>query len=168
MKRKSRSKRRRKESVARRIGRQANRILIALTLGVIALYIIPVTTHVAEKSDGTAYSAQPSDITVQVLNGCGEEGLALKATRFLRQHDYDVVEMKNAPHFGYDETEVVAMRESREVAEMVRDALGFGRVVFAPDSTMMLDVSVILGADSRGRIPKVAGRPEQAPEAPGR
>ncbi len=138
-----------------------NRVFLALTAALIALYLFPLSAHVADDSDGTALSAPGERITVRILNGCGEEGLALKATHYLRRFErFDVVEMKNAPSFDCEETEVVALTRNRDAAVRVRDALGFGRVVLAPDSTEMLDVSVTLGSDSRKRLPDPQARTE--------
>lgn len=140
-------------------GRYVNRIFILLTLGLIALYIIPVSTHVMEDSTGLAESAPAGRVTIRVLNGCGIEGIADRAKDYFRQFErFDVVEWKNAPHFSYTETEIVALTENRATAEEVREMLGFGRVVFAPDSTQLLDLSITLGSDSRGRIPKPSSR----------
>jgi len=152
VKKKSRSRKTSRKKRGRGI-RTFNRIFLALTVGLIALYLLPLTAHVADDSDGTAVSAPGERITVRILNGCGEKGIALKATHYLRRFErFDVVEMKNAGTFDFEETEVVALTENREAAVVVRDALGFGRVVLAPDSTELLDVSVTLGSDSRNRL----------------
>lgn len=162
MKRRAPAKRggRRKEKGG--LSRHANRAFILLTLALIALYIVPVSTHVVEESSGTAESAPRERVTIRLLNGCGAEGIADRAKDYIRQFErFDVVEWKNAPHFRYEETEVVALTENREAAEEVRELLGFGRVVYAPDSTQMLDLSITLGSDSRGRIPKPTARAKE-------
>ncbi len=158
--RKTRSaKRGRKQKERGGLIRSLNRVFILLTLGLIALYIVPVSTHVVENSSGLAESAPVGRVTVRLLNGCGVEGIADRAKDYLRQFErFDVVEWKNGPHFDYTETEIVALTENRGLAEEVRDMLGFGRVVFAPDSTQLLDLSITLGSDSRGRIPKPSSR----------
>jgi hypothetical protein len=163
MKRRSPAKRGgRKKKEKSALSRHVNRAFIVLTLGLIALYVIPVSTHVVEESDGTAESAPRGRVTVRLLNGCGAEGIADRAKDYLRQFErFDVVEWKNAPHFKYEETEIVALTDNREAAEEVRELLGFGRVVYAPDSTQMLDLSITLGSDSRGRIPKPAARAQE-------
>ncbi len=149
--RKRRKSRKKKDPLGRRVGRLTTRLFIGITLLVIALYLIPYSPRLAgDRTTGTALSSTPGDITVRVLNGCGEKGLALKATHFLRELGFDVVEMRNADHFGYNETEVVALTENRLAADMVQQAFGTGRLVYDPDSTLLLDVSVTLGADCIG------------------
>ena len=152
MARKSRKKKkspRRKESAASRFGRAMTRVFITVTALVIAVYLIPISNRVVERSaEDTAYSA-PTDgeIQVQVLNGCGEPELALRVARYLRVRGCDVVEMGNADHFHYRTTRVIDKSGDPEAARRVRDALGAGEISFDPDSTLLLDVTVVIGAD---------------------
>ena len=41
---------------------------------------------------------------IEILNGCGEAGIANLFTKFLRSEGYDVIEIKNADNFKYKET----------------------------------------------------------------
>jgi hypothetical protein len=70
-------------------------------------------------------------VVVEVLNASGRAGLARSGTRVLRRAGIDVVHFGNAP----------------AGTERVRDALGVGTVVEAADPDLLLDVSVLLGAD---------------------
>jgi hypothetical protein len=130
-----------------------NRIFIAVTFGLIALYLIPLSTKVAQVEEDRGQVAEsavpePSEpITVQVLNGCGTAGLALEVTRFLRENNCDVVEMGNADHFKYKTTRIVARTEDLGKAEHVRAALGVGEVVSDPDPALLLEVTLIIGSD---------------------
>ncbi len=136
-----------------------HRFLIFTTVVVIGAYVIPFSTGVLDESDGTAVSSLDQEITVRVLNGCGIGGMALRGSRYLRRMGFDVVEMENAldpegkPRFDFQETEIWALTENREAANIVKEALGFGRVVYAPDSTQQLHVSVTLGADCASALP---------------
>lgn len=144
---KKRSPRRKKESRARRLGRVVNRFLIAVTLLLIAAYLIPFSSRILDNSEDTAFSATGKRVTVQVLNGCGERGLALDVTRFLRANGCDVVEMGNASHFHHNVTRIIAKNGNIEDARIVRDALGIGEISSDPDSTLLLDVTVLIGSD---------------------
>lgn len=75
--------------------------------------------------------------------------MAHAATRLLRQAGIDVVDFGNAPaSVGHlDSTRILVRRGDASVGERVRRALGTGRVRLAIDSTLLLDVSVLLGAD---------------------
>ena len=86
-------------------------------------------------------------ITAEVLNANGRAGDARVGTRLLRREGIDVVYFGNAGDATLDSTRIIVRRGSREVGEKVRKALGRGRVEVQLDSTKLLDVSVLLGAD---------------------
>ena len=86
-------------------------------------------------------------ITVEVLNANGRAGDARVGTRLLRREGIDVVYFGNAGDATLDSTRIIVRRGSRDVGEKVRKALGRGRVEVQLDSTKLLDVSVLLGAD---------------------
>jgi len=163
-KKKKKKSPRRKESAAGRFGRAMTRLFIAATGLLIAIYLIPISNRVVERNaDDTAYSAPAGgEIQVQVLNGCGEPELALRVARYLRARGCDVVEMGNADHFHYRTTRVVAKSGDPEAARRVRDALGAGEVAVDPDSTLLLDVTVVIGADCVPFPPPGAGEDEAA------
>ena len=89
-------------------------------------------------------------ITVEVLNANGRAGDARAGTRLLRRAGIDVVYFGNAPEAGLDSTRIIVRRGQVKVGERVRSALGTGRVEVQLDSTRLLDVSVLLGADFMG------------------
>jgi len=93
-------------------------------------------------------------ITVEVLNASGRPGLAKVATRLLRHAGIDVVAFGNAPETvgTLDSTRIAVRRGTSEVGDRVRKPLGVGRVSVQPDSTRLLDASVLLGADFTPRL----------------
>lgn len=93
-------------------------------------------------------------ITVEVLNASGRSGDARIGTRLLRRAGIDVVYFGNAPENGLDSTRIIVRRGTTKVGERVRSALGQGRIEVDLDSSKLLDVSVLLGADFA-----TAGRP---------
>ena len=86
-------------------------------------------------------------ITVEVLNANGRAGDARVGTRLLRRAGIDVVYFGNAGDVTLDSTRIIVRRGAAAVGEKVRQALGRGRVEVQLDSTKLLDVSVLLGAD---------------------
>jgi len=94
-------------------------------------------------------------ITVEVLNASGRSGDARIGTRLLRRAGIDVVYFGNAPENGLDSTRIIVRRGTTKVGERVRSALGQGRIEVELDSSKLLDVSVLLGADfaTAGRSP---------------
>ena len=95
-------------------------------------------------------------ITVEVLNANGRAGDARIATRVLRRAGIDVVYFGNASgsDTGLETTRILVRRGSVELGERVRSALGGGRVQVDPDSSRLLDVSVLLGADFAAAPPR--------------
>lgn len=91
--------------------------------------------------------AATAPTTVEVLNGVGVDGLARSVTMRLRERGLDVVFYGNAGMDTLAVTQVVARRGDTVAARRVQMALGVGRVVSEPDSSLLLDVSVLLGRD---------------------
>lgn len=105
-----------------------------------------------ESTQGRAFpipGERGARVTVEVLNASGRGGLARSGVEVLRRAGMDVVFFGNAERDlrGADSTRILVRRGSVDAGERVREALGVGRVVMAPDSTLLLDVSVLLGAD---------------------
>ncbi|HSD32822.1 MAG TPA: LytR C-terminal domain-containing protein [Gemmatimonadales bacterium] len=94
-------------------------------------------------------------IVVEVLNVTRRSGLARTGTRVLRQAGIDVVGYGNAVPLPArsDSTRILVRRGDRAAGERVRRALQVGTVVMQPDSTRLVDVSVLLGADFAARAP---------------
>lgn len=86
-------------------------------------------------------------IKVEVLNGTSTPGLARKATMFLRDRGFDVVETGNARD-KREKTLVLDRSGHAEWAALVARAMS-ADTEKRPDSTRFLDVTVILGADWR-------------------
>jgi len=101
--------------------------------------------------DGAPAHPIPGDrgtaITAEVLNANGRAGDARVGTRLLRDAGIDVVYFGNASESGLDSTRIIVRRGASTVGERVRAVLGQGRVVVELDSSKLLDVSVLLGAD---------------------
>jgi hypothetical protein len=91
----------------------------------------------------------PADvrIRVRVLNATRTHGLARRATRYLRDRGFDVVESGNAPE-ARDSTIVIDHSHHGGWAALVGAAMG-ARVVSRPDTSRYLDVTVLVGATWR-------------------
>jgi hypothetical protein len=86
-------------------------------------------------------------VQVQVLNGSGAPELAQQAALALRQRGLDVVSIGNADTQHYPHTLVLLRRGSLPVARQVAAALGKGEVLEQRDASLLVDVTVVLGAD---------------------
>ena len=113
--------------------------------------VVALVGAVACGGDGARTPPIPGDrgsaITVEVLNANGRSGDARVGTRLLRREGIDVVYFGNADASTLDSTRIIVRRGSAKVGEQVRAALGLGKVEIALDSSKLLDVSVLLGAD---------------------
>lgn len=86
-------------------------------------------------------------IRIEVLNGAGRAGLARDATHRLRGDGFDVVFYGNAARFDHSTSLVLARTGDLERARAVAASLGIDSVAVEPDSTLLLDATVVLGAD---------------------
>lgn len=88
----------------------------------------------------------PSDVRVrvQVLNTTKTRGLARRATRVLRDHGFDVVELGTTTP-ALDTTLVLDRSGHPEWAASVAELLQPARAAARPDSSRYLDVTVLLG-----------------------
>jgi hypothetical protein len=89
-------------------------------------------------------------VRVEVLNASGIPGLARVATRRLRERGFDVVYFGNARGFAPESTLVIDRVGREETAREVADALEVDRVRSRPDSTLLLEVTVVVGRDWKG------------------
>jgi hypothetical protein len=89
----------------------------------------------------------PATIRIEVLNGAGRAGLARDATHRLRGDGFDVVFYGNAARFDHPASFVLARTGDLASARAVAASLGIDSVAVEPDSVLLLDATVILGAD---------------------
>ncbi len=121
---------------------------------------MPALTPTPPKLAAEAYEENPIlDIEVEVLNGCGERGIAAKMSDFLRTHQIDVVRSENADSFDYSRTQIISRNENVEALQKVASSLGFdirdkSRIRIEPASDSDVDVTVIVGKDFSS-IPQV-------------
>lgn len=131
---------------------QSVRALLFLTLGLVAAFAVSVVARLT--GDDAVHGApsaralgDPAQVRVEVLNGAGAAGLARDATHRLRSGGFDVVYFGNASAFGQGRSVVLDRVGDPARARAVAASLGIDSVATAPDSTLLLDVTVILGAD---------------------
>jgi hypothetical protein len=102
-----------------------------------------------EAASPPSSSAEPraARVRVEVLNAAGIPGLARAVTERLRDRGFDVVYFGNGRGFSPDTSLVLDRAAHPDAARRVGDALGIRRVLSRPDSTLYLDVTVVLGKD---------------------
>lgn len=83
---------------------------------------------------------------LEVLNASGKSGQARRATELLRAAGFDVVYFGNAGA-GADSSLVIDRVGDLARARVVADRLGVANVVSRPDSTLLVDATVVLAPD---------------------
>jgi len=96
---------------------------------------------------GRGVAEDRASVRVEVLNGAGRGGLARNATHRLRGDGFDVVFFGNAGRFDHPRSRVIDRTGEPERARAVAASLGIDSVVTAIDSSLMLEVTVVLGGD---------------------
>lgn len=127
--------------------------VLALVLGTFAAstFMRHVDRREAPETEpGVGDTAPPvsrSRIRIEVRNGAGLPGAAERVTELLRRRGFDVVDFGNAERFDHQRTHVLDRignpGHAREVASVLRGV----PIESAPDSTLYLDVTVMLGRD---------------------
>lgn len=129
--------------------------------GVVALVLLyALATRAFSPSTSPVRTANPAAlpgdiIQVEVLNGCGEAGLAGRATQYLRRHNFDVVGSGNYVNFDQERSLVIDRVGNREAALRVAAILGIDEAYVREEigDDYFLDASVVLGRDYRSLRP---------------
>ena len=120
---------------------------------------VPIRTVTFPSTDGVPklateiYEANPVlDIEIEILNGCGEPGIAARFSEFLRDQRVDVVRSENADNFDYITTVLIQRNENTLGLKHVADALKFDiknseRVMTVIDPSSDVDITLVIGKD---------------------
>ena len=133
-------------------------VVFALVLGAFAASTW--MRHIGGRDTGrSAPAAEPADsasrpslerarIRVQVRNGSGIPGAAAQVTEYLRDAGFDVVDFGNAEEFDEPRTLVIDRVGARDRALEVAAALRGVPVRSEVDTSLYLDVTVLVGRDA--------------------
>jgi hypothetical protein len=135
----------------RRDRRQVSAALF-VTLGLVGAFVVSAIAGLGDDGDGPASAGpralgDPAQVRVEVLNGAGTAGVARAATDRLRAAGFDVVFFGNAARFDHPRSAVLARLGDLDRARAVAASLGIDSVTVALDSSLLLDVTVLLGDD---------------------
>ena len=92
------------------------------------------------------------DVEIEILNGCGEPGLAAQFSQLLRNKRVDVVRSENADHFEYEKTMLIQRNENVDGMKYVAAVLDFDinnpeKVMMSVDPNGDVDLTLIIGKD---------------------
>lgn len=124
--------------------------IAAIVAAVVVAVALPAAAIVVLRDDAASGEddlTASKRVRVEVLNAAGRAGLAREATRRLRARGFDVVYFGNAGEFGRDSSVVLDRVGDLRTARSVAGALGIRSVASEPDSSRLLDVTVVLGLD---------------------
>ncbi|HAA74442.1 TPA: hypothetical protein DCE37_04890 [Candidatus Latescibacteria bacterium] len=126
--------------------------LVFPLITVIAAYALFSRDPEPEQAPRARFSAS-RDIKVEVLNGCGVDGMARTVGNRLRDTGFDVMTLDNADRFDYPESIVIDRLGKPSEAVKVAEALGISNQIqqIVPDQFRIESVTVIVGKDF-GRI----------------
>ena len=125
-------------------------ILLLSAIIIFMSYSLVVNLTDGRNSSSSANGKKAASIIqVEVLNGCGVSGAADKFTNYLRQHNFDVVQMGNYISFDIEKTLVIDRTGNMADAYKVAEVLGVSRknVIQQTNKDYFLDVSVVIGKD---------------------
>ncbi len=119
---------------------------LILIYALAARFLFPRTDPIRDANPAGLVGAY---IQVEVRNGCGVSGLAGRATKYLRRHGFDVVEVGDHTSFDEPYSYVVDRVGNLEAARKVALALGIPetRVRQEIRPEYYLDASVVIGKD---------------------
>ena len=134
---------------------------VAALGGFVALIIVsavhknlaPSVNPIIERSDDLV--REGDQIQINVLNGCGDQGVARRAMNYLRAYGFDVVEIDNYSRFSVQRSFVIDCVGDSISAAKTAKALGIAdslRIVRI-DSTLYVRASVVIGGDYRSLKP---------------
>ncbi len=136
--------------------KRAHTYALAATVLAVAVLVVSLVLGLGSGGEAVVGRAPTSPLTgrptervrVEVLNASGTPGLAREATRVLRDHGYDVVFFGNAPKSFSRDTSLVIDRAGREgLARQVAEAVEVDVVRSRPDTSLLLEVTVVIGRD---------------------
>lgn len=129
-----------------------NVILVVLALLILFLgyaLIVQISNTFRKEDVSEQKIFLPSQVQIEVLNGCGVSGVADRFTEFLRAKGFDVVNKGNYSSFDVDNTLVIDRSNNPDKSKMVADAIGLEkkRIVKQFNNQYFLDISLIIGKD---------------------
>lgn len=124
-------------------------VLALLIMFLVYALVVQISNTLKKEEISEQTLILPSQVQIEVLNGCGAAGVADRFTEFLRAKGFDVVNKGNYSSFDVDNTLVIDRSNSPDKSSMVANALGLEskRIVKQFNNQYFLDVTIIIGKD---------------------
>ena len=125
------------------------KVLLYILLLILTAFLISIV-FMYTREDPEAVRKRNSNLRVEVLNGCGENRLAIKVANILRRSGFNVLKIGNAAQQDFLHTVVIERRDDdMKNAEYFARRIGCKNIGKDIDPALHLEVSVILGQDYR-------------------
>ncbi len=122
-----------------------NRLIYILLIIAVA-FLGSIIYRAISKAKSTRDVKQNATIRVEVLNGCGVDGLAMRARNVILKKGFDVVRVDNAGRQDFEETVVLERaNENMENAEHFARQFSCKNIGKDIDKSLYLEVTVIVG-----------------------
>lgn len=95
-------------------------------------------------------------IHIEVLNGCGIDGVAARFTNYLRKNNFDVVNVANYGSSNIEQTMIIDRTGNRVNAEKLAESLGIEKknIIQQISKDYLLDATLVIGRDYYKLIPQ--------------
>jgi hypothetical protein len=128
--------------------KQSSGKIIIYILAVLLLAFIISMLIMFSREDPEETYRKNSNMRIEVLNGCGENRLAIKVANILRKQGFNVVRIGDAHKTDFEETVVVERDdENMKNAHYVADKIGCKNIGKDIDAALFLEVTIIIGRD---------------------
>lgn len=130
---------------------EGKKVLFPYYDGELARDVVSQTAKALGAED--ARTVQKTAVTIELLNGSGEKGLANNAATLFESYGYQVVSVGNAPSFDYEKTVMYDNDGDKAAFQQVANVINcknFGDAAALP-GLRKANITVILGKDFNGR-----------------
>lgn len=129
--------------------------LFLINLFLIYILVAKLELFSSESQNNNQSDSLKTNIQVEVLNGCGVNGIADKLTVYLREKGFDVVNIGNYRSFEIEKSILIDRTENMFNAKIIADSIGLknSNVIQQINKDYLLDVTIILGKDYSKIIP---------------
>jgi hypothetical protein len=136
--------------------KQSSGKIILYILVILLLAFLVSMLLMFSREDPEEIYRKNSNTRIEVLNGCGENRLAIKVANVLRKQGFNVVRIGDAHKTDFEETVVVERDdESMENAQYVASRIGCKNIGKDIDHALFLEVTIIIGKDYEKIFPDI-------------
>ncbi len=130
-------------------------VLSLIVLMMLTSFVMRISNPVVDSSvDSDKRITNEEKIQINILNACGENGLASETNEYLRSYKFDVLEVGNYAE-KIDKSMVIDRLGDMESAKKVAYAVGIpdSLIVTRIDSSLFIRTSIIIGKDYKKLSP---------------